>query len=195
MSSLIKKFIELHSDSIIETAIKNCHCIGLHSFIIRTKPFKIRLFLADENCELRQPYDVENPHLTIHRHRHSSIFVPLTKTKIIHQLYRIAENSFDSVNCFSFSTNIYSRLNQKYFHGQTGGSDWLTYCGASSKCFLHAEEFHSVNILGNEKCAWLVIELSEANDFEQISYGGAKLTDGCYQKFDDPIKFITDFFR
>ncbi len=159
------------------------------------KPFKIRLFLADETCELRKPYDVKDPHLTIHRHRHSSIFVPLTKTKIIHQVYRLAENSFDGVNCFTFSTNIYARLNQKYFHGQTGGSDWLTYCGASSRCFLDADVFHSVNILGNEKCAWLVIELSEANDFEQISYGGAKLTGGCYQKFDDPIKFITDFFE
>lgn len=195
MSSLVSRFLEHHAESIIETAIKNCHCIGLHSFIIRIRPFKIRLFLADEACELRKPFDVKNPHLTIHRHKHNSIFVPLTKTKIIHQMYAIALNSCDSANTFSFSTNIYTRLNQPYDHGLAGGSDWLTYLGAYNRQFLRADEYHSVNILGNEKCAWIVIELSNSDKFEQISYGGEKLSEGCYQRFEDPIQYIKNFFR
>lgn len=194
MNSLIRKLLTHDTKTIIETAIKNCHCVGLHSFIVRTSPYKIRLFLADETCELRKPYDVQNPHLTIHRHKHSSIFIPLTKTKIIHQMYQPSENSL-SPNSFSFDTNLYTRLNQAYFRGQTGGSDWLTYLGAEDRVFLRAEEYHSVNILGREKCAWLVIELTESPEFEQISYGGETLSHECYQKFEDPIRYITEFFN
>lgn len=195
MNKLVKKLLLRNPELITRTAIKNCHCIGLHSFIVCEVPYKVRLFLADEQCELRKPFDVKKPHLTIHRHKHSSIFIPLTKTKIVHQLYKVTENSSESVNCFSFDTNMYARLNEPYYHGQTGGSDWLVYCGASDTCFLHAEEFHTVNILGQEKCAWLVVELTSDTGFTQISYGGEKLTDGCYQQFDNPIEYINEFFE
>lgn len=191
----VKKLISKNVDIINKTAIKNCHVSGLHSFILNYEP-KIRLFLADETCALRKPFDYKNPYLTIHAHRHNDIFIPLTETKIIHHLYK--KVNFTDENSVSFRLNMYNRLNianKENMAGITGGSDWLEYIGPSTKPFLKAKELHTVNILGSKKCAWIIIEIGTDDTFEQLSYGGEQISSDCYQKFNDPIKYIFDFLE
>lgn len=190
----ITKLISNNKNIVEKTAIKNCHVSGLHSFILGYEP-KIRLFLADSTCALRNPFDYKNPYLTIHAHRHNDIFIPLTETKIVHHLYK--KVTFTDDNSINFTLNMYNRLNNstENMHGITGGSEWLEYIGSTSKPFLRAKELHTVNILGPKKCAWLVIEYGTDDTFEQLSYGGEQITNDCYQKFDNPISYINDFLE
>jgi len=198
MSTIYKAFVNFlltkNKDLITHTAIKNCHVSGLHSFILCKSP-KVRLFLADRDCVLRKPFDFKNPYLTIHAHKHNDLFIPLTRTRIIHHLYK--KVNFTDENSLYFHLNMYNRLDKTHENnnGLTCGSDWLEYIGPTTKPFLNAKELHTVNILGYKKCAWLVVEIGTDETFEQLSYGGEKITDDCYQKFDDPIQYIRDFLN
>lgn len=186
---LVKSFLKFNAKTINETAIKNCHVEGLHSFILAKFPFKIRLFVADKSCQLRLPYDVKNPSLTIHKHKHFDLFLPLTKCKIMHHMYKLTEEYND--NTLSFSLNEYPRLNQSnMFSGKCGGSELLDYVTSDYRMYMTTDEYHSVSIIGTSVCAWLVVELTTNEEFESYSYGGHKLSSNCYQKIESPIKFI-----
>lgn len=191
---LVKKLIEINQQLVIDTAIKNCHVTGLHSFIINENP-KIRLFLADKTCSLRLPFDFKKPYLTIHPHKHNDLFIPLTKSKIFHHIYKLVE--YTTENSISLETNMYNRLDIKKenMKGTCGGSDWLEYIGPTQKTFLKSNELHTVSIFGLDKCAWIIIEIGADEDFYQISYGGEQITLDCYQTFTNPIEYIKDFLE
>lgn len=190
--NFIHSLIDRHAKTIQETAIKNCHVTGLHSFLISKSP-KIRLFIADKECKLRLPFDYKNPYLTIHQHKHNDLFIPLTKTQIIHHLYEHVE--FFDDECVALHTNQYNRLNQVERKGKIGGSDNLRYLGPTTKKLLMANEFHTVSIPGGGKCAWLIIEFGTVDNFVQLSYGGEQVTDDCYQPFPNAVEYIKDFFN
>lgn len=184
---VFKKLIEYNYDIIESTAIKNCHVDGLHSFVLNKSP-KIRLFIADENCALRNSYSIYCPILTIHPHKHNDIFVPLTATKITHHLYKISPSGipFRSINFKRLDNNSTIKICE---------NERLKYIGGFKKLFLFSHELHSVSIDSNGKCAWLILECGTDKNFKQISYGGAEIPSTCYQKFIDPVTYIKDYFQ
>lgn len=185
----LSALIESNKDLIASTAIKNCHVIGLHSFIINEFP-KTRLFIADEDCVLRNPFDTHNPILTIHRHKHNDLFVPLTKTKITHHLYKLSDEHTD--NSISFTMVNYSRLDEN-IGTHLIGNEWLDYIESKHLYFMDTNQHHTVSINGNAKCAWLVIEVGTNEDFTSISYGGDKVSNECYSKFEDPLTYVRNY--
>lgn len=190
-TNLLARLIEKNATTIQETAIKNCHVTGLHSFLITRSP-KIRLFIADKNCRLRDPFDYKNPYLTVHQHKHHDLFIPLTKTQIIHHLYEHVE--FFDDECVALSTHEYYRLDQERNNGRTGGSDNMRYLGPTTKKFLTANEYHTVSIPGGGKCAWLILEFGTVENFQQLSYGGEQITPDCYQEFPNAVEYIKEYF-
>lgn len=189
---LIKIALKANEKLIAETAIKNCHVTGLHSFLLNKSP-KVRLFIADNNCALRLPFDYKNPYLTIHAHKHNDIFIPLTNEEIIHHFYKHVD--YVDEKSIPFSLNEYNRLDGNTKNGRTGGSDWLEYIGHENRMFMGTKELHTVSILGPKKCAWIIIEIGTDEDFIQLSFGGEQITSDCYQKFDNPIQYIKDYFE
>ncbi len=181
--------IEANTDLVVSTAIKNCHVIGLHSFIVSQYP-KIRLFIADDNCVLREPFDIKNPVLTIHKHKHNDVFIPLTKTKLTHHLYKLTTEHND--NSISFSMINYSRLDAD-IGTHLIGSEWLDYIESKSLYYMDTGQYHTVSINGCDKCSWLVLEMGTNNSFDNISYGGLPISHECYSKFDDPLTYVRDY--
>lgn len=190
---LVKPLIVKNAALIERTAIRNCHVTGLHSFILNETP-KIRLYIADENCALRYPFDPANPYLTIHRHKHNDLFVRLTDTPIIHHLYKKTPAGITNDNTMSFNLNSYSRLDDKGI-GMPLGNDYLDYIESREAVFLHHSALHTVNIIGNGKCAWIVIEFGIDESFVALSYGGEKVTDDCYAPFHNPVEYIKEYLE
>ena len=84
---LCKYLISVNAELIAKTAMHNCHCIGLNSFIINEKP-KVRLFIAEPNCELFEKFDYTNPIIPIHPHKYDDMFSQLEGIMINH-LYEV----------------------------------------------------------------------------------------------------------
>lgn len=187
----VKTLLNLNSQLVCDTAIRNCHVMGLHSFILNKSP-KVRLFIADSECVLRQPFNVHNPILTVHAHKHNDVFINLTKTCIIHHLYKKAPIAVKGDNTFVCSLNMYHRLDTNG-NGILLGDDYLDYISSSKRTVLHHTELHTVNILGNGKCAWLVVEVGTNTNFEPISYGGQQINNDCYKEFINPIEYIKEY--
>lgn len=192
---LVKTLLKANSKLVIDSAIQNCHVVGLHSFILNRSP-KIRLFIADENCVLRQPFNIAEPILTIHAHKHNDIFVNLTKTSITHHIFKKTPIAQKTDNTFIYSLNLYNRLDAKESHnGMLMGDEYLDYIGSGYYTFLPHTKLHTVNILGNGKCAWLIMEVGTNENFVPVSYGGEQIHPECYRKFNDPIGYIKEYLE
>ena len=192
-----KKFINflLKNKEYIETkAIKNCHALGLHSFIL-DEDSTVRLFIADETCVLRHVFDHKNPIVPIHGHKHDEYFVPLFKNSLIHHVYEkiieYGDNYDDSIEV-CLTTHIYGRLDGIATQGLIG-SDVLSYKGGFDHRFLKGNILHTVSIPTTGKSAWLVIQ-SDTNDlFDQVGYGEKSNLKGLYQPFENPVDYIKEY--
>lgn len=158
---LCKYLISVNSELIEKTAMSNCHCIGLNSFIINEKP-KIRLFIAENNCELFKSFDYLNPIIPIHPHKYDDLFTQL-EGKMINHLYKVGGD-------LEFNKYQYLRLSDKSINLEIIGKENLTYLGSKKDVKeLKATELHTVSLQG-ERCSWLITETFENKNFEQIAY-------------------------
>lgn len=154
---LCKYLISVNKDLINRTGLRNCHCLGLSSFIINEKP-KIRLFIAEENCELFQKFDYLNPIIPVHSHKYDDIFTQLEGNMINH-LYRVG-------GVHIFNKYKYKRLNDTQTQPQLLGKEGLDYLGAKNNLnWLKANELHTASLEG-ERCSWIVTETFETKDLQ-----------------------------
>src|SRR5690606_15360009 len=120
---LCKYLISVNAELIAKTAMSNCHCIGLNSFIINEKP-KVRLFIAEPNCELFEKFDYLNPIIPIHPHKYDDMFSQLEGTMINH-LYKVG-------GIHDFNKYQYKRLSDKKTELELLGKECLDYLGGKT---------------------------------------------------------------
>lgn len=158
---LCKYLISVNAELIAKTAMSNCHWIGLNSFIINEKP-KVRLFIAEPNCELFEKFDYLNPIIPIHTHKYDDMFSQLEGT-MIHHLYKVG-------GIHEFNKYQYRRLSDNKRELELLGKQCLDYLGDKTHITeLKAAELHTVSLQG-ERCSWFITETFENKNFEQIAY-------------------------
>lgn len=164
---LVQYLIETNKKLVQETALANCHCIGLNSFIINEKP-KIRLFIAEQNCELFQKFDYRNPVVPIHPHKYDDLFTQL-EGEMYHHIYTYDRRG-DLFNGYK-----YLRLSDKKVKIEQVRKEKLFYWGPKKVTSLEAKTLHTASLRGN-KCSWLVTETFEDPDFKQVAYHSNLIT-------------------
>jgi hypothetical protein len=184
--ALCKYLISINTELIEKTALSNCHCIGLNSFIINEKP-KIRLFIAESNCELFKEFNYLNPLIPIHPHKYDDMFSQLEGT-LTHHLYEIG-------NSLSFNKYQYLRLSDKSSI-KFIGNEYLNYIGAKSNIGeLKAKELHTVSLQG-ERCSWLITETFEDKKFNQVAYHQNLVENkNLYTPIMDSINYLNSYFK
>lgn len=185
---LIKYLIKSNQDLIIKSHIFDCHAIGLNSFILNEKP-KIRLFIANPICELRNEFDYTNPIIPIHPHKYDDIFTQI-EGKLINHLYKPGKD-------IEFNKYEYVRLSDSKSDKIINiGKENLTYLGAKDNIIkLKASELHTASIIG-EKCSWLITETFKDLNFKQVAYH-QNLIDRpeLYNSSSDPIAYLINYFN
>lgn len=158
---LCKYLISVNAELINKTAMSNCHCVGLNSFIINEKP-KVRLFIAEPNCELFEKFDYLNPIISIHPHKYDDMFSQLEGIMVNH-LYKVG-------GIHEFNKYQYKRLSDNKTELGLLGKECLDYLGGKNHITeLKATELHTASLEG-EKCSWMITETFENKNFEQIAY-------------------------
>lgn len=179
----------------VHTALADCHAVGLSSFVLHGNyhsrhPVQLRLFLADESCELRKPYRIWNPLLAIHPHKYEDTFVPIAGT-LRHHLYGSVSDleTEAGVGSMAVSLGTYRRRARRFnayryprlddSHAPVlDGQGCLVYMGyrdtslATPLVSLDANALHSAEVCGNgnEPCAWLVVQGRRDAGFQPIAY-------------------------
>lgn len=187
------KFLLKNEDFIKANAIKNCHALGLHSFLLDNES-KARLFIADETCVLRGFYDYQKPIVPVHSHKYDDYFVPLFKNSLVHHIYEVSKEHIDGFLYTSMNMFNYERLDGQVPY-RLLGSEIVRYVGGFDRRFLKGSELHSVSIPTTEKSAWLVIKADKYDDFTQIGYGEVGSTEGLYLPFENPIEYIKEYLE
>jgi hypothetical protein len=213
---LIKYLVSINKELIERTAIKNCHCIGLNSFIINEKP-KMRLFIADDNCELyfqnetNFHFDYKNPIIAIHPHKYDDVFFQL-QGSLVHHFYSKAKPQKSDMPCF-FNKYKYLRLSDSNKKIELVGTETIYYEGSNWDVkTLKSNTLHTAslskykagfNISDKNKdksCAWVVIETFEDKNFEQIGYQNnlsefLKKQPLLYKKFPNSYDYVSHFIN
>lgn len=190
---IIKYLISVNKDLVENTALKNCHCIGLNSFIINEKP-RIRLFVADNNCELYKKYDYTNPTIPIHPHKYDDIFHTI-HGRLKHHAYIKYEGLELGKPC-EFNSYSYNRIcDDKEI--QLIGKTKLQYVGAMDMEVLKSKVLHSVSLeSGYNKASWIITETYEDKEFKQIAYHKDLVKrNELYKHFKNPIKYLNEYFE
>lgn len=181
---LLHYLIEKNKSLIEKTALKDCHAIGLNSFILNMDP-KIRLFISDDDCEIRNidPYD---PIIPIHPHKYDDLFFQING-KLIHHLYQVSSAGVD------FNKYNFIRLNNIDAEIVNLGKEKLRYIGEFSNINkLRSKTLHTASIDGD--CSWLIIETKPDENFSEIFYHqNLKKRKDLYKKFENPIEFLNKF--
>ncbi len=199
-SLLLCRFLINSNKELIEkTALKDCHVIGLNSFILNEKP-RIRLYTADPNCELYTNISTINPLLPIHRHKYRDLFYSLHGI-VIHYIYD--EENWIGIGQSPFAIN-------KYRYNRIGDSNKkieLVEDSASlayrstlyNPDYLDAETLHTVILHpDNEKCSWMIIETEKDSFFENGQYAyhqDLKDRPELYKPFTNPIEYLNEYFK
>lgn len=185
--SLTKFLISINSDIIEKTALRNCHCFGLNSFIINEKP-RIRLFIADNDCELFHDFNYINPIIPIHPHKYDDFFLKI-EGNLVNHLYKIGGS-------IEFNQYSYLRLSDNNKKIERVGVEKLDYLGAKYDITeLKSNELHSVSLEG-EKCSWLIIETFKNINFKQVAYHQNLFEQkGLYQRMEKPNEFLKNYFN
>lgn len=186
---LAKHLIDVNYTLVINSAIKDCHCLGLYSFIINQSP-KIRLFIADENCELRNNYNIENPLIPIHAHKYDDVFLQVHGI-LIHHIYQEGNGFYFPINKYT-----YSRLSDDISINNLGKVN-LEYLGSEQELKeLSAKCLHSVSISSKGRCSWMIIEGKEDKSFEQVCYHrDLKFRKELYKPFPNAIEYLNNYFK
>ena len=182
---LITYFIKKHPDTIIKTALRNCHAIGLNSFLLSIDP-KIRLFVCDRDTELKS-YDPKNPTIPIHPHKYDDLFFQI-RGNLHHHLYKKDSNGIP------FNKYNFIRLDKIDTEIQNLGKENLKYIGEFSNINqLKAKTLHTVSVKGDD-CSWIIIETKRDETFDEIFYHqNLTKNTNLYKPFEDPIGFLTRF--
>lgn len=184
---LCKYLISVNAELIKKTAMSNCHCMGLNSFIINENP-KVRLFIAEPNCELFEKFDYLNPIIPIHPHKYDDLFLQI-EGKMVNHLYQVGGG-------LEFNKYQYLRLSDKSTKLEILGKENLKYLGSKSNLTeLAATELHTASLEG-EKCSWMIIETFENKHFKQIAYHQNLIErKELYVTMQDPNLYLSKYFE
>lgn len=193
--SFVEQMIERNPELINNTALGNCHCVGLNSFVIghrRENPVaKIRLFIAEPHCELFQDYDPENPIIAIHPHKYDDHFSCM-EGRLTHHFYKPGTG-------IDFNKYKLNRLSDKSKDIIKLGSEELTYIGGTWSACLDAKTLHSVSLRGNKynpRCSWIVMEGNEDPTYEPIAYHQNLVKrHGLYTPIENGVEYIKNHIR
>lgn len=187
MKEMFKHIISVNKELIEKTAIGNCHCIGLNSFIINGKP-KVRLFIAEKNCELFGKFDFLNPIIPIHPHKYDDVFSQI-EGEMTHHLYSVGYGGNE------YSKYRYARLSDKETQIVNVGKAKLIYLGGEKIKELKASELHTASLSG-ERCSWMVTETKEDKNFQQIAYHqNLKSRPELYKPIVEPFEYLKTYFN
>lgn len=186
VKKLITHFIKNNRQLIEKTALKNCHAIGLNSFILNQNP-KIRIFISDEDCEVNK-FDPYNPVIPIHPHKYDDLFFPITG-KLTHHLYQ------RNINGIPFNKYNFIRLNTINDEIVKLGEENLKYIGEFSNINkLKSKTLHTISVEG--ECSWLIIETKQDESFSEIFYHqNLQKRNDLYVPFENPILFLENFIN
>lgn len=184
---LCKYLISVNAELIDKTAISNCHCIGLNSFIINEKP-KVRLFIAEPNCELFEKFDYLNPIIPIHPHKYDDLFLQI-EGKMVNHLYNACGD-------LEFNQYGYLRLSDKETELKLIGKSYLHYLGSKNDVIeLKSTVLHTASLEG-KKCSWMIIETFEDKEFEQVAYHQNLIErKELYVKMENANEFLSKYFK
>lgn len=184
IKKLLNFFIDKNPGLIEKTALKNCHAVGLNSFILNSYP-KFRLFTCDEECEIKK-YDPANPIIPIHPHKYDDLFFQLTG-RLNHHLYEKKPNGI------KFNKYNFIRLDNINAKIVNLGEENLKYIGQFSDVNkLKSKTLHTVSV--EDDCSWLIIETKKDDTFEEIFYHqNLQERNELYKKFDNPIDYLKGF--
>ena len=193
----VKYLVSINSHLIDDTALSNCHCVGLNSFIINDRP-KIRLFVADKYCKLYDNFDFKKPIIPVHPHKYDDIFVQLSG-KLIHHLYEFSGSNKKIDIDVKFNKYKYKRLSDSTKIEKIGTDIKFYYKGELDNLeYLKANELHTVSLdFGFETlCSWLVFETFEDKEFKQEAYHYDLIEqNNLYKKFENPIHYLNNFLN
>ncbi len=187
---LYKNIIRMNREVIDKTALINCHCIGLNSFVINEKP-RMRMFIAEPHCELYGYFHKLNPVIPIHAHKYHDFFVQI-KGQITHHLYEVGGDIF-------FNKYSYARIGDDKQEPVLVGSDTLKYLGGDSHVYeLSPSKLHTVSFdkyyPGDETC-WVVIETTEDKNFNQVAYHPDLVKkEGLYAPMQNGFDYLKKYF-
>lgn len=184
IKKLLNYFINNNQSLIEKTALKNCHAVGLNSFILNTYP-KVRIFTCDEECEIKK-YDPANPVIPIHPHKYDDLFFQING-KLVHHLYERKPNGI------KFNKYNFIRLNNINTEIVKLGEENLKYIGQFSNINkLRSKTLHTVSVEGD--CSWIIIETKKDDTFDEIFYHqDLQKRDELYKPFENPISFLKNF--
>jgi hypothetical protein len=184
---MLKRLIIDNRELVEKTAIGNCHCIGLNSFIINERP-KMRLFIAEENCELFNKFDFLNPIIPIHPHKYDDLFVQL-EGEMIHHLYEVDYKGNE------YNKYRYARLSDKETEIINIGKEKLNYLGGKKVKELKSTELHTASLSG-KRCSWVITETLEDKNFQQVAYHqDLKSRPELYKKIIHPFDYLKTYFN
>jgi hypothetical protein len=185
IKKIINYFISQNQSTIQKTALKDCHAVGLNSFILNQYP-KVRLFICDEDTEIKK-YDISNPIIPIHPHKYDDLFFQI-EGKLVHHLYQKSDNGIE------FNKYNFIRLNNINMEIKNLGKQKLRYIGQFSNVNkLRSKTLHTVSI-EDAPCSWLIIETKEDETFSEVFYHQNLIRrDDLYKPFNNPIEFLIEF--
>lgn len=183
---LCKYLISINQDLIKRTAMSDCHCIGLNSFVINERP-RIRLFIAEPHCELFQEFDYKNPIIPIHPHKYEDMFTQLEGVMVNH-LYAVGGD-------IEFNKYHYLRLSDSNVQLELLGTEGLKYLGARTDIIeLKSTELHTASLIGS-RCSWLITETFEDKNFKQVAYHKNLVErKELYKPMIDSIEYLESYF-
>jgi hypothetical protein len=183
--SHIESLISKNGALIEKTALSDCHCKGLYSFILNENP-KIRLFIADNNCELYKEFDSTNPIIPIHSHKYDDYFIQL-EGKLVHHIYEIGTD-------IKFNKYSYLRLSDDRTDIVKEDVTFLDYMGEFRDItFLDSKTLHTAHTEG-ERCSWIILESTPNKDFVQYTYHqNLILRNDLYTPLTNSIEFLKNY--
>lgn len=189
MKDFVKYLISVNRELIEKTALGNCHCRGLNSFVINEKP-KIRLFIAEENCELFNKFDRMDPVIPIHPHKYDDLFYQLEGTMINH-IYEVSDDGIE------FKKYRYVRLSDDpNIHIENCGTKRLKYLGGQHDLIkIKSTTLHTASLIG-DRCSWLVIETIEDKDFKPFAYHQNLVKrNELYKPIKNPYEYLNSYLN
>lgn len=186
IKKLLSYLIDNNQSIIEKTALRNCHAVGLNSFILNLDP-KVRLFICDDECEVRN-YDPANPVIPIHPHKYDDLFFQING-KLTHHLYERRPNGI------KFNKYNFIRLNNIDTDIVKLGEESLRYIGEFSNVNrLRSKTLHGVSVDGD--CSWIIIETKKDDTFDEVFYHqDLKRRDELYKPFNNPVDFLKRFIE
>jgi hypothetical protein len=182
---ITRHLIKSNPELVQKTALRDCHCLGLNSFVINERP-RIRLFVAGRNCELFAPFDSGNPIIPIHPHKYDDCFFTL-RGQLVHHLYTVSQPGCGT----TFNSYRHHRIGDNKVDLQNLGQINLTYLGREADIeVLMSRTLHTVSIaeLGS---MWVIVETNEDPGFRQIAYHQNLIQrPELYQQFENPLEYL-----